>query len=231
MSFAVSDTTQKVLKNFSGISDQIILNPGTVQRTLLSTKSVFAVAKLPEPWPRLTPLYKLREFCAVLSQFDKPVIDFSDSGMIVRQDVGTRLRITERYSDPTTVQAAPDRTLPTEDPAIEFILSNYTLSTIKKTAALLRLTHFTVTVKNGEVVLSANDPKLPNSNEFDITILAADTTVHDASFTRVMRFNVEHIGYLMDGDYNMAIREWKYAYLEHKSLPVSYFVAEDTQVE
>jgi hypothetical protein len=227
----ISPVTQEILKNFSKISDHIILNPGTTQRTLLQSKSVFAIAELPEAWPQETAIYRLQLFTQVLAQFDKPSISFGADGMTVFQEVGTKLRHKHRFSDATTIEAAPARTLPSDNPAIELTVSSYTMGVIKKNAALLKLTHFTVVVENGDVKFVASDPKIPNSHEFEIGIHASDVTVHDASFSRSLRFSVEHFGYLLDGDYIMALKDWKYAYFTNKAVPVSYFVAEDKQVD
>jgi hypothetical protein len=111
------------------------------------------------------------------------------------------------------------------------IVSSYTLSKIKKAAAINKLTHFTVTAKNGSVTFRGDDPKIPNSNQFEIDILASDFTFHDADYERTMRFSVEHFGYLMDGEYVLYLKDWKYGYFENKSLPVTYFVAEDKQID
>src|SRR5438105_1792822 len=149
--FAVSDVTQRILKNFSGIADSMVLNAGATQRTVLQSKSVFAVAELPDVWPQETALYNVKLFVSVLSQFDKPSIRFDADAMVVFQENSPRLRIKYRYSDASTIDHAPTRTLPTNDPAVEVIVSSYTLNTIKKTASLLNLTHFTAIVENGGV--------------------------------------------------------------------------------
>lgn len=235
--FQVSETTQKILKNFSGITDHVILQPGTEQRTMLPSKSVLAVAHLPEAWParpsdpKETAIFKLSQFVQVLSVFDSPIIDFKDDAMVVQQEVDKRLRIKHRYSDPTTIDEVPRKMLPNSNPAVTFTLAQGALNTLKKTASLLNLTDFSVIVENGNVAFRANDAKVPNSHEFDFDVLPADITVNDRSYDRAFRFKREYLGYLLDGDYKVHLAGWKYAYFENTSAPVSYYIADQTGQE
>jgi hypothetical protein len=231
VAFAISPVTQKILKNFSSIANSLLLSPGTTQRTVLQSKSVFAVAELPEAWPKETALYDLSLFVGAASQFDKPAVTFEKDAMVIAQDVpGAKLRVQYRYSDPSVIEVAPTKTLPNDNEAVSFTMSSYTMNTIKKMASLLKLTHFVVTASKNGVQFTADDPKIPNSHQFSIDLVKSDVTVNDAAFKRSMRFQLAHFAYLMDGDYEVRMSTWKYAYFVNKNAPVSYYIAEDKDI-
>jgi hypothetical protein len=235
--FPVSETTQKILKNMGTFGDSHVLVPGVTQRAILQSKSVFLVAHLPEPWPTRpgpsaeTAIWKINTFVQMLSTFDKPVIDFKQDAMVVQQEQDKRLKIKYRYSDPSGIETAPTKDLPTGNPAIQFTMSAYVLNTLKKTANMLNLSHFNLVVDpsaDNRVTFQANDPKVPNSHEFEIGILPVDARVNDDTYARTIIFNKDHFGYLLDGDYDVLLSGWKYAFFANKDVPVTYFIADQT---
>jgi hypothetical protein len=230
--FAVSETTQKLLKNFSQISDHLFLAAGQQQKTIGpgDTSHVLALATFPEAWPKETAIYNLATFLGALSTFEKPVIQFEKEAMVITGDKGSTLRIKHRYSDPTTIQPIKDKVLPTDNAAVQFCLSHRNLSLIKKTASLLRLTHFNVDVTPTGVMMTATDPKNPSAHAFDLAIplTPEQQQAYDAAFSRVFRLSVADISPLLDGDYTVSLAKWPYAYFAHMTAPVTYFLAEDT---
>jgi hypothetical protein len=224
--FTVTDATQKLLKNFSSISDSVLLVEGKKQKTVLQSRAVFAIAEFPEAWPRETGIFKLGEFVGVLSSFDKPVIEFNDVAMNIHSATG-RGDVDYGYSDPSTIQAIADRMIPKDNPACEFILSSQDLTQLKRQASALSLTAFTVTVKGGKVNIVAKDPKNPRSNGYKTTI--DQVTMHNKTFDRTLLFKVEHLPMLMDGNYVVALSDWRYAYLTNQDAPVTYYITEQTK--
>ena len=227
--FPVSDTTQKILKNFAGISNSVLLLEGQRQKTVLQSKAVFALAEFPEAWPKEVGIYDLGMFLGNLSLFEKPTLDFKDDAFVITHADRSSLSIRYRYSDPTTIMSIGDKTFPKDNPAVEFTLSAYALSQAKKAAAQNKLETISVTVKDGSVVLTATDPKNSSSHAFAMSIPKSEVTAHDAKYARVIPFKVEHLGLLLDGDYTVALSGWKYAYITNKAVPVSYYVVEQTK--
>jgi hypothetical protein len=54
-------------------------------------------------------------------------------------------------------------------------------------------------------------------------------TLHDKSFARTLRFEVEHLLMLLDGNYTVALSDWRYAYLTNLDAPVTYYVVDQTR--
>lgn len=225
--FAVSETSQKLLKNIAGLSNSVLLVEGQKQRAAFGS-AVLALVEFPEAWPKETGIYDLQSFLGVLSLFSKPAIQFdADAMVITNEPKGAAQTVRYRYSDPTTIRAIPSKTFPTDNPSVEFTLSETALAQLKKTALMLKIPAVTVTVKDGGVTLVASDPKIPTSHTFKIDVPPeSDVKFHKAGYERAIPLSVEHVGLLLEGAYTVSLASWKYAFFQHKTAPASYFIAE-----
>lgn len=222
--FPVSGTVQKILKNFAGISGQILLAEGQTQKTVAQGKSVLAIAELPDAWPRETGIYDLDKFLGILSLDNAPAIEFGDEAMVIRSGATS---VNYRYSDPTTILAPPSKVLPTTDPAVEFTLSEATLSRLGKLTSMLALdlVVFSVNVSGDEksITVRVKDAKNPVSHTANVVVPSEDIIAH-RDISGDYNFKAEHFKMLMDGAYTVSLAKWPYGYFAHKTEPVSYFV-------
>jgi hypothetical protein len=222
--FTVSGTVQKVLKNFAGISGQILLAPGKEQKTIAQGKSVLAIAELPDAWPQETGIYDLDKFLGILSLDSKPEIEFGEESMIIRSGASS---VNYRYSDPSTILVPPAKTLPVNDPAVEFTLSEATLSRLGKVTSMLDLDLivFSVNIVGAEktITVQAKDSKNPVSHKANIVVPSEDIVAH-RDFSADLNFKAEHFKMLMDGALTVHLSKWPYGYFTHKTEPVSYFI-------
>jgi hypothetical protein len=222
--FSVSSTVQKVLKNFAGISGQILLAEGTTQKTIAQGKSVLAIAELPDAWPQETGIYDLDKFLGILSLDSKPEIEFGEEAMVIRSGSSS---VTYRYSDPSTILVPPGKTLSVNDPAVEFTLSESTLSRLRKVTSMLDLDLivFGVNIVGDEktVTVCAKDSKNPVSHKANIVVPSEDIVAH-RDFTGDLNFKAEHFNLLMDGALTVHLSKWPYGFFTHKTEPVSYFI-------
>lgn len=220
-SFEISKTTHKILKNFANISNSLLLANGKRQSTVASGKTVLAVAELPESWPKETGIYDLSTFLSTLSLFDNPSVEFGDEEFIISKD---KSRIKYRYSDPSTIQAQPNKTLSIDKPDVTFELEEGALQQLLKTIRVLQLTAVRISVEAGDVVVRAFDPKNSASHAFEYTVPADKVTLNNKKSKASLVFDQQHIGFLMEGSYDVRVSDWPYAYFKHKTEPVSYYV-------
>jgi len=220
-SFAVSDITAKILKNFAGISDQILLVEGKTQKTVASGKSVLAIAELPEAWPQETGIFSLNTFLGTLSLFTKPEIEFDEDVMVIRGE-GSRVRY--RISDPSTITQIPNKTFPTQNPEVLFVLSDKVLAQINRTCSLLELNTVVISADGGRIFVRASDAKNPKSHAFEFEVPPQDIKHGSGKFTKELPLKQEHVAMLLDGSYEVSVSSWSYAYFKHTSVPISYFV-------
>jgi hypothetical protein len=228
--FVVSDTTQKLLKNFAGLSDQLLLNEGQKQYAALRSKAVLAIAELPEAWPRETAFYSLGNFLGVLSNYSTPAINFADKAMYIgsAESSSDVIKTMYRYSDPSVVNVVrPDKTFPVDNPAVELALTAELVSQLKKQSSQMDLKMVIITVKDDAAVVRVVDEKNSGSNEFEATLSAQNITVHTPGEV-TGRFLVEHVDKLVDGAYTVKLFAAKrgYAVFQHKTLPISYLIAQ-----
>jgi hypothetical protein len=222
--FVVSDKTQKILKNFAGISNSIKLAAGKTQRTLSKGKSVLAIAELPEAWPQDTAIYDLNRFLGTLSIFQKPVITFETDHMVIKGEGGSRIGY--RYSDPSTIQSAPNKTLATDSPLAKFTLSEAALEQLSRSCALLELDAVSFIVDGHKVTVGAADAKNPASHTYSIDVPETDIALPTSTsdYQRTLTFSTEHLAMLLTGPYEVTMAAWPYGYFTHKTEPVSYFI-------
>lgn len=229
MIITLDETTLRLLKNFAGVTNQVVLHPGKSQRTMLSSRSVLVRAEFPEDWPKETAIYNLSGFLNALTLFKTPQIDFGEDVMVLTQE-GSATKIRFHYSDPSTVLAAPDKRFPFENPSLTVKLSQETLAQMKKTASILNLSHVRARIENDTVVLLASDPSNPSSNGWEYTVPAEDITIVESGIKRSVLFKVEHFSLLLEGAYTLALEKtWQYGYFTHDTLPISYYVTEQNK--
>jgi hypothetical protein len=135
--------------------------------------------------------------------------------------------VTYRYADPSTILTPPSKKLSTDNPAVQFTLSEATFSRLGKVTSMLDLDLivFSVNIVGDEksVSVRAKDAKNPVSHVANVIVPSEDiVATHD--FTADVNFKAEHIKMLMDGAYTVSLGKWPYGFFQHKSEPVSYFI-------
>lgn len=219
--FQLSKSTEKLLKNLSGVSNSILLNEGGIQRAVAAGKAAVATANFPEAWPRETGIYDVGTFLSIISSFTDPKIDFKDDGMMIREG---RSRYKYRYSDPSTILVASEKQLSqlvNENPAVEITLPGPILAQLLKMAQLQNLKQVVIAVGD-EIVVRAIDEKNPTSNVFEHVI--EQSKRYNPGFRKTLTFKLEHIQMLLQGDYTILLAKWPYLFAQHKTEPISYYI-------
>lgn len=220
-SLKLSKSAHAILKNFAKISNSLLLEPGTRQSTTATGRTVLAVAELPEAWPQQTGIYDLTTFLSTLSLFTEPEITFGDDAFTI---FSGKSRIKYRYSNPTTIEAQPNKVLKTENPDVTFTLEQAALEQLTKTINILELKAVKISVEAGDVIVRALDPKNSAANVFEYTVPENLVTLHNPKTKVSAIYEQEHIGFLMNGSYTVQLGDWPYAFFKHNTEPVSYYV-------
>ena len=84
----LSDRSLQVLKNFSGINQNIIIRSGNTLRTVAEARNVLATATVEESFPKDFGIYDLNEFIGVLGLVDTPRLKFEDDYVLVGDSTG-----------------------------------------------------------------------------------------------------------------------------------------------
>ena len=214
----LSDNTLSVLKNYSGINQNLLIQSGNIIKTISEARNVLAAAVVDETFPQDFGIYDLNEFIGVLGLVDTPRLKFEDEYVIVGDSSG-RSRVKYFFSAEETLTApSKDITMPEAD--VKFVLTQDTLNKVKKAASALGHSEVSITGNNGILSLSVVDPQNSTSNTFSIDI--------DGEFKDDVTFNfIINIGNLkiLPGDYEVELSSKLITQFKNKEVNVTYWIA------
>ena len=75
----LSDNTISVLKNYSTINQNLMINMGSTLNTMSAMKNIVAKATVEETFEKDVAIYDLNEFLACMSLFQNLDLDFQDN--------------------------------------------------------------------------------------------------------------------------------------------------------
>ena len=214
----LSDRTLNVLKNFSGINQNLIIRSGNTIRTISEARNVLGTVIVDEQFPQDFGIYDLNEFIGVLGLVDTPRLKFRDEYVTVGDSVG-RSKVKYFFSaEDTLTTSQKDITMP--DPDVSFVLTNDTLNKLKRAASTLGHNEVSITGKDGVLSLSVVDSQNSTSNTFSIDV--------DGEFKPDVNFNfIINIGNLkiLPGDYEVQISSKLITQFKNREVNVTYWIA------
>lgn len=187
----LSKRTQSILKNFAGINQSIVINPGNKLQTISNVKDIFAKAEIEETFDTKVSIYDVNEFLGVMSLFEDPELEFNQNSVKISQG---KMKQTYYYADASIITTPPDNgvTLPSNEVTAK--LTREQLQSIIKAASLNSSTSLTFTNGNVKVWNS----QVVNSNTFEINEVAS----HDNDYE--LSISVDKLKMVAD-DYNINI--------------------------
>lgn len=214
----LQDGTLQVLKNFSGINQNILIKQGSTLRTISEARTVLARASVKEQFPKDFGIYDLNEFIGVLGLVDTPRLKFEDDYVTIGDSTG-RSKVKYFFSAEETL-TTPQKDITMPDTEVKFVLTNDTLNKLKRAAAALGHSEVSISNNNGVLSLSVVETQNSTSNTFAIDV--------DGEFNQDARFNfVLNIGNLkiLPGDYEVEISSKLITQFSHKEQDVKYWIA------
>ena len=213
----LSESTLSVLRNFSGINQNIMIRTGNVVKTISEARNVLATAKVDVEFPQDVGIYDLNEFLGVLGLVDTPRLKFEDEYVTIGDSTG-RSKVKYFFSPEETL-TTPSKDINMPDADVKFTLDNDTLNRLKKAASALGHNEVTISGKNGVLSLSVVESQNSTSNAFSIDI---DGEFGDATFNFVLSIaNLK----ILPGDYDVSISNKLISNFSHKELDLNYWIA------
>ena len=214
----LSENTLSILRNFSGINQNISIKSGSNIKTISEARNVVATADVTEEFPKDFGIYDLNEFIGVMGLVDTPNLKFEDDFVIVSDSSG-RSKVKYFYAAEETLTApTKDVTMPEAD--VKFILDNDTLNKLKKAASTLGHTEVSIQAKDGVLSLSVIENQNATSNAFSIDI--DGEFKQDAVFNFIISISNLKI---LPGDYEVEISSKLITQFKNKELPLRYWIA------
>ena len=214
----LSENTLNVLRNFSGINQNMLIKSGTNIKTISEARNVVATADVAEEFPKDFGIYDLNEFIGVMGLVDTPSLKFEDDFVIVSDSSG-RSKVKYFYSaEETLTTPTKDVTMPEAD--VKFILDNNTLNKLKKAASTLGHSEVSIRAKDGVLSLSVVENQNATSNAFSIDI--DGEFKQDAVFNFIISISNLKI---LPGDYEVEISSKLITQFKNKEIPLKYWIA------
>jgi hypothetical protein len=210
----LSDQTVALLKNFSGINQNIQFKAGNKIETISAQKNILVSAEIPETFPSDFAIYDLNKMLGVMSLFQDPDLEIGDKTMKIGG------KVDYMFADPAMIVSPPEKELAFPEAEVSFTLSKGDFSQVIKAASVLGLPHVCIEGKDSMMSIVATDVNNSSSDEFK-------TELGETSNTFNMVFKIENLK-LFSGDYNVEITSKGISKFVHNSTPLQYFIATES---
>jgi len=214
----LSDNTLSVLKNFSGINQNLLFHGGNTIKTISEARNVVSTAVVTEEFPQKFGIYDLNEFIGVLSLVDQPTLKFAEDFVTVGDSTG-RSKVKYFFSPEETL-TTPTKDINMPDADVKFTLDNDTLNKLKRAASTLGHKEVSITPDgSGILSLAVVDKDNSTSNTYSIDI---DGEYSAEAFNFVL--NIENLK-ILPGDYEVSISTKLITQFKHTEIDVRYWIA------
>jgi hypothetical protein len=214
----LSESTLQVLRNFSGINQNLLIKSGSNIKTISEARNVVATADVTESFEKDFGIYDLNEFIGVMGLVDTPSLKF-DEDFVTVSDSSGRSKVKYFYAaEETLTTPTKDVTMPEAD--VKFVLDNDTLNKLKKAASTLGHSEVSIRAKDGILSLSVVENQNATSNAFSIDI--DGEFQQDAVFNFIISISNLKI---LPGDYEVEISSKLITQFKNKEVPLRYWIA------
>lgn len=210
----ISKETLNVLKNFSGINQNIALRNGSVIKTISPQKNVMASVTVQDVFPVDFFIYDLSEFLGALSLFEVPEVEFNERVATISQGDDC---INFNAADSSVLILPPEKNISFPNAEISFELSATNLTKVIRTASVLKANEMSIVGEDGKLKLIVGDSKNSASNTFRITLGQTEHTFR-------ANLKVENLK-MVQQDYTVSISSKKISRWVAKSNDMTVFCA------
>lgn len=171
MNIKLSDSTIKVLQNFSAINPNLRIEPGSTLATIDVDHVILAQAQVEEVFETPFAIYDLKEFLSTIAMFEAPVLNFDKEVVTIGDENDPSLK-TFYYSanlDLINPVKVPDLSKVLRSSA-KFVMPNMTLKRIRKASSTLTLKNLKFEAVGGVLSVTVRDKKGANNNTFSVSL-------------------------------------------------------------
>ena len=219
----LSNDTVTVLKNFSTINQNLVINPGKNISTMSAMKNIVAKATVTEEFPQAFAIYDLNEFLSALSLFENPDLDFKEDFVVMTETGSKGKSLKYWYSDPSVV-TTPSKEITMPSSEVTFTFSSDLLSDVTKAAAVIGAPDMVLEGMDlGTATLKVTDKKNDTANNYAVGV---DTNHEDSDKNVPYKFwfKVENLR-LLPGSYDVKVSSKNISYFKNTNVDVEYFIA------
>jgi hypothetical protein len=201
----ISKETIEVLKNFSGINQNLVIKQGNKLSTIADAKNIMANVTVSETFDTEVGIYDLNEFLSALNLISDAEVEFGNNSVTIANSMAS---VNYRYSDPL-ILTSPQKEVKMPDPDFSVKITSNTISEIRKAGGALG--HAVVSISSPEdtskVYLEVKDPDNSSANTYRLDIGDDESRTYD------FQFLISNLKLLTD-DYEISvssklISQWK----------------------
>ena len=209
----LSKETLNLIKNYAAINGNLLLKPGKKLATIHLQNKIFSSASIAEDFPVAFPIYDVNEFLSVMSLFDSPDLEFTDKYLTLKEG-NSSLKFFAASID--NMKLPPDKDVNFTDVVAEFDLSSALLTSIPRTAGVLKVDSVALVGDGTNLSVVIGDRKNATSNSYS-TVIGTTTTVFNVGLA------VENIK-MLPGNYKVSIAK-KGLKFQMENSDLVYYVA------
>lgn len=209
----LSQNTLNILKNYSNINNNLIINPGQKLTTISVQKNIMALADVEETFPTQFGIYSLPDFLGVLSLFNEPDLEFQSKYLNIKEG---RNAVKFYAADPSLLTQVP-QIKPIPEPDIQFEFEKSVLQSTLKAAAILHCNDFSIVGNGTDLLIVVGDKSNQTSNVYECEIGTTD---------QKFKYNlkIENLKVIPD-TYTAIIAAKRMCKMIGKTIPIEYYIA------
>jgi len=212
----ISSETLNVLRNFSTINSNLVINEGSDIATISESKTIMAEASVSEYFPQTIGIYDLPEFLSVVGLMDDPELIFEENSMFI-QSGNQKIRY---FFSELEILTRPSKSITMPGVDVSFNITEDQLNQIRKAGSVLRHSELMISNESGDLVASVVNSKDPTSNTYALQLEA------DEDFDSKFKFFISIPNLkLVNGDYTVNISSKLISQWINTSTDIKYFVA------
>ena len=162
----ISKETLEVLKNFSAINPNLVVNEGNKLSTIAEAKNIMASTTVTETFPKGFGIYDLNEFLSAHSLIEDADLEFGDNSVVMKSPTSS---ITYRYAD-KSILTSPEKGVNMPESEVNITITEDLISQIRKAGGALGHPVVSITAAEGDdnIYFEVKDPNNSSANTFQI---------------------------------------------------------------
>ena len=215
----LSNDTIDVLKNFSTINPNLVIEPGQSVQTISESKTIMAKSEIVEDFPNSVGIYDLNEFLSVLGLISDNDLTFDEKHCTIAGGGQFPQKVTYYYSNPE-ILTTPSKEINMPEVDVGVTLDEEALGKIKQASSVLGHNDLSIIGKDGVLEARIFDAKDNTANDYTLLIESDNVAKNEFNFD----FNINNLK-LIPGDYFISLSSKKISHWQNTNFPIEYFVA------
>jgi hypothetical protein len=168
----ISKETINILRNYSSVNSNLLFKPGSKIATISANKTIASSVTVAEEFPVEFGVYDLNAFLGALSLFDDPELAFEEKFVTI-QEKNNKIKY---FAADASILTVPNKEINFPSADIEFDLTTAMLTTVQRTAGVLKASDLSIIGDGSNLILQVGDKKNATSNSYETVVGTTDKT-------------------------------------------------------